>query len=216
MSISWKVKGSGTRIDLNFFPHSLETFPELYFSILTYIYGDDSFFFSFLFFFFSKDGRLQKLCLSSFFPPSLPITAWQKGSTKCHDAPWGQIAPGPPASHFTYRVSRCSGNFKGIKKSQICIEILVAWVHVSMRRAEFSFSLLWHIYSCHKNSSWVAGRSHSLVWNFPQKANKGFSQVLGLQQGSASCSAQERWGRVLVIWNKGLHSAATRVCLLWP
>lgn len=44
-------------------PSSLETFPELYFSTLTYISGDDFSFLCCLFFFFSpsKEGRLQNL-----------------------------------------------------------------------------------------------------------------------------------------------------------
>lgn len=43
--------------------------------------------------------------------------------------------------------------------SQVHIGILTA--HVSC--AEFSVRDLWHIYSHHKKSSWVAGRSHSWV-----------------------------------------------------
>lgn len=158
-------------------------------------------------FFFPKDGREHKLCLSWAFLPSLPISAWwNQGHT------WGQIPPGPPASHLPHRIRGCSGNFKGRKKSQIHIEILGAWAHLCVRHDEFSIRDLWRIYSCHKKSCSAASRSHLWVspgMKFPQRVNKSFSQALGLWQGSASSSSWECWTCI----SKGCE---TQVCTLEP
>lgn len=174
--------------------------PDLYFC-------DDSFFCSFL----SKDGKEHKLYLGWVFPPSLPSSS--------HGHTWWQIPPGPSASHLTYRIRGCSGNFKGRKTSQIHIEIIVAWAHLCVRHGKFSIRDLWLIYSCHKKSCSVASRSHLWVspsMKFPQRVNKSFSQSLGLWQGSASSSAWECWTwHFQVMWNTGLHSGASWNLPVW-
>lgn len=169
-----KSKAAAHELVFIFFPGSLETFPELYFSTLTYIS-----------FFPSKDSRLQKLCLGWAFPPSLPITTCQNNSAGI--SPWGHIAPGPPSSHLAYRVRGCSGNFKAW--SQVHTGILPA--HVSC--AEFSVRDLWHIYSHHRKSSWVTGRSRSWVspgMKLPTKSKQGLSPGLRVMQHALPKSAE--------------------------
>lgn len=133
--------------------------PDLYFC-------DDSFFCSF---FFQRMAESTSFALAGFSHPHCPHL-------------WGQIPPGPAASHLTYRIRGCSGHFKGRKKSQMHIEILVAWACLCVRHDKFSIRDLWCFYSCHKKRCSVASRSRLWVspgMKFPQRVNKSFSQALG-------------------------------------
>lgn len=128
--------------------------PDLYFC-------DDSFFCSF----FPK-GWQRAQALPWLGLPTLIalISAWQS-----HGHTWGQIPPGAAASHLTYRIRGCSGHFKGRKKSQMHIGILVAWACLCVRHDEFSIRDLWCFYSCHKKAAqWQAEVACGLVlaWNF--------------------------------------------------
>lgn len=182
-----KSKGSSTGIDLHFFWSGLKTF-------LSCVFPPWPIFlrwFIFLLVFFKGWQKTQALPWLGFCTLIAPISAWWN-----HGHTWGQIPPGPPASHLTYRIrASCSGNFKGRRKSPIHIEIFVAWC-LCVRHDEFSIRDLWCIYSCHKKNCSVASRSHLWVspgMKFPQRVNKSFSHALGLWQGSAASFACEHW-----------------------
>lgn len=150
MSIGWKLKGSSTWTGLQFF-WVVFFHPDLYFQWWV------------IFVFYFSPQRAADC--KSFAPAGLShphcLLPHGKMAASCTTiAPHRQIPPRPPASHFTYRVRGCCRKLKGIKKSQMQIEILVAWLHASTRCAQFSVMGLWHIYSYHKNSSQVAGWSH--------------------------------------------------------
>lgn len=192
-----KSKAAAHELVFIFFPSSLETFPELYFSTLTYIS-----------FFPLKDSRLQNFASAGLSLPPCPSPHAKTTAQGSHHRGTSLLAHQAPVSH--------TGSGDALETSKHEVKYTLEYSQCMWAVPSFLSGIYgMFIHTIEKAPEWRAEVAHglALAWNFPQKVSRGFRQALGLR--NMLCPKVLSLG-FKVLWNTGLCSAAVWFGLIQP